>query len=52
MKPDEIADYLQEKSEVELNPRLKEAAVYIRKQAEEINYWREKFNKACELWVK
>lgn len=45
----EIADYLKEKAEVELNPRLQQAEFIIRKQAEEIEYWKDKFEKAMGL---
>lgn len=33
MTANEIADYLQNKAEVELNPRLQEAATMLREQA-------------------
>lgn len=33
MNANEIADYLQNKAEVELNPRLQEAATMLREQA-------------------
>ena len=32
--------------------KLKEAATMLRKQAEEIEYWKDKFNKAMEIQEK
>ena len=36
MNANELADYLQNKAEVELNPRLQEAATMLRQQQAEI----------------
>ena len=40
MNAEELADYLQNKAEVELNPRLQEAATMLREQATKLRKYK------------